>query len=87
MLTYKARVSGIKVVINEKSYTLKCSFLDDEPICTQEKYKGKSIKGGLEAYTVLKESVLEDVTPRQFENPTNLEEERSGSSESMQLVQ
>ncbi len=40
-----------------------------------------------EAYTVLKESVLEDVTPRQFENPTNLEEERSGSSESMQLVQ
>ena len=33
MLTYKAEFVGIKVITTEESYTSKCSFLDDEPVC------------------------------------------------------
>lgn len=47
MLTYKAELVGIKVVLTEESHTSKCSFLDMEPICHQEKYAGKRIKRGL----------------------------------------
>lgn len=47
MLTYKAELAGIKVVITSESYTSKCSFLDMEPICKHEKYKGRRIKRGL----------------------------------------
>ena len=32
MLTYKAQMVGIKVIITEESHTSKCSFLDDEAI-------------------------------------------------------
>jgi len=31
MLTYKAQLAGIKVVVQEEGYTSKCSFLDLEP--------------------------------------------------------
>jgi putative transposase len=47
MLTYKARLFGIKVIVCEESYTSKCSFLDNEPVCKQDQYKGKRIHRGL----------------------------------------
>lgn len=47
MLAYKAELAGIKVAITSESYTSKCSFLDREPICKHEKYKGRRIKRGL----------------------------------------
>ncbi|MBM3239396.1 IS200/IS605 family element transposase accessory protein TnpB [Candidatus Poribacteria bacterium] len=47
MLTYKARLVGIKVIETEESYTSKCSFLDLEPIQKQEVYLGKRIQRGL----------------------------------------
>jgi putative transposase len=47
MLTYKAELVGIKVVLTNESHTSKCSFLDDEPICHHEHYAGKRIKRGL----------------------------------------
>lgn len=47
MLTYKARLVGIQVVITEESYTSKCSFLDNEPIGKHVYYAGKRIKRGL----------------------------------------
>lgn len=47
MLTYKAELVGIQVVLQEESHTSKCSFLDDEPICHHERYAGKRIKRGL----------------------------------------
>ena len=47
MLTYKAELLGIKVVITEESHTSKCSFLDDEPICHQERYAGRRVQRGL----------------------------------------
>ncbi|MBO0784079.1 MAG: transposase, partial [Ktedonobacteraceae bacterium] len=36
MLSYKAQLVGIRVIITEESYTSKCSFLDNEPICKRE---------------------------------------------------
>jgi putative transposase len=47
MLTYKAELVGIRVVLTEESYTSKCSFLDWEPIGKQEVYQGKRVKRGL----------------------------------------
>ncbi|GHO51768.1 RNA-guided endonuclease InsQ/TnpB family protein [Ktedonobacter robiniae] len=47
MLTYKAEMVGIKVILQEESHTSKCSFLDLEPICHHERYMGKRIKRGL----------------------------------------
>lgn len=47
MLTYKAELVGIRVILTEESYTSKCSFLDREPIRKQETYAGKRIKRGL----------------------------------------
>jgi len=47
MLTYKAQMEGINVICREESYTSKCSFLDNEPICHHEQYVGKRIKRGL----------------------------------------
>ena len=47
MITYKARLEGIEVIIREESYTSKCSFLDNEEICKHEIYKGRRIKRGL----------------------------------------
>ena len=47
MLTYKAKLVGIKVIITEESYTSKCSFLDMESIEKHEQYAGKREKRGL----------------------------------------
>lgn len=47
MVTYKAQLEGIEVIVREESYTSKCSFLDNEEICKHEAYKGKRIKRGL----------------------------------------
>lgn len=47
MVTYKAKLEGIEVIVREESYTSKCSFLDNEEICKHETYKGKRIKRGL----------------------------------------
>lgn len=47
MLTYKAQLAGIKVIVTEESYTSKCSFLDNESISKHEKYQGQRIKRGL----------------------------------------
>ena len=47
MLTYKAGLVGIQVILQEESHTSKCSFLDNEPICHQAHYVGKRVKRGL----------------------------------------
>ena len=47
MLTYKAKLVGIHVIVTEESYTSKCSFLDNEPIGKHEHYMGKRMKRGL----------------------------------------
>ena len=47
LLTYKAKLVGIKVIVTEESYTSKCSFLDMEPIKKHEQYVGKRIKRGM----------------------------------------
>jgi putative transposase len=47
MVTYKAKLVGIRVILTEESYTSKCSFLDNEPIGKHEHYEGKRIKRGL----------------------------------------
>jgi len=46
-LKYKSELLGIEIQIQEESYTSKCSFLDNEKISKQVKYKGKRIKRGL----------------------------------------
>ena len=47
MLTYKAQLAGIQVVIQEESYTSKCSFLDGEHPHKREQYAGQRIARGL----------------------------------------
>lgn len=47
MLTYKAELRGLKVILTEESYTSKCSFLDDEALCHHATYAGKRVKRGL----------------------------------------
>jgi putative transposase len=47
MLSYKAKLVGIAVMVTEESYTSKCSFLDMEPIGKHEQYMGKRVKRGL----------------------------------------
>jgi len=47
MLTYKAALVGIVVIVTEESYTSKCSFLDLEPVEKRERYAGRRIKRGL----------------------------------------
>ena len=44
MLSYKCRLVGIKVEIQEESYTSKCSFLDNESIEKHSNYLWKRIK-------------------------------------------
>ncbi len=46
-LGYKGEEVGINVIINEESYTSKCSALDLEPIKKHEFYLGKRVKRGL----------------------------------------
>lgn len=47
MLTYKAKLVGIRVIPQEEAYTSKCSFLDLEPLRKQVAYLGRRIKRGL----------------------------------------
>lgn len=47
MLTYKAELVGIQVIMSEESYTSKCSFLDLEPIGKHETYAGTRVKRGV----------------------------------------
>ena len=47
MLTYKAQLAGIRVILQEESHTSKCSFLDLEPIKHHKKYLGSRMKRGL----------------------------------------
>lgn len=47
LLEYKCHIAGIELIMQEESYTSKCSFLDDEPICKHEEYIGKRTKRGL----------------------------------------
>jgi IS605 OrfB family transposase len=54
MLSYKAEMAGIKVILNEESYTSKASFIDNDPIPVYKKdskqsstFSGKRVKRGL----------------------------------------
>ncbi|OON98660.1 MAG: hypothetical protein ATN35_04125 [Epulopiscium sp. Nele67-Bin004] len=47
ILTYKCKIAGIKLILQEESYTSKCSFLDNEDINKHKTYKGKRITRGL----------------------------------------
>jgi putative transposase len=47
MLSYKAELVGIQVILTNESHTSKCSFLDDEPVQHHAQYAGKRIKRGL----------------------------------------
>lgn len=47
MLKYKCERAGIFYKEREESYTSKCSFLDMEPICKHESYKGRRKHRGL----------------------------------------
>lgn len=46
-LEYKGKLLGMDILIQDESYTSKCSFLDNEAIEKQVKYKGKRISRGL----------------------------------------
>ena len=47
MLEYKCKLNGINLILQEESYTSKCSFLDKEEVKKHEKYFGKRVKRGL----------------------------------------
>ena len=47
MINYKCKLHGINVILNEESYTSKCSFIDNEKLCKHEVYAGKRVKRGL----------------------------------------
>jgi putative transposase len=47
MLCYKAELEGIRVILQEESYSSKCSFLDLEEVRKHEKYLGRRVKRGL----------------------------------------
>lgn len=47
MLQYKGQLDGIRVMVQEESYTSKCSFLDSEEVRKHDVYKGKRVKRGL----------------------------------------
>ena len=47
LIKYKAEENGIEVILQEESYTSKCSFLDNESIEKHDKYLGKRIFRGL----------------------------------------
>ncbi len=46
-IKYKSELVGINVVLDNESFTSKCSFLDSEPIKRHEIYTGKRISRGL----------------------------------------
>jgi putative transposase len=47
MLTYKAQLARIDVILQEESYTSKCSFLDGEFPQKQRQYAGRRVQRGL----------------------------------------
>ena len=47
MIKYKADIVGLNVIVNEESYTSKCSFLDLESVERHDTYQGERIKRGL----------------------------------------
>jgi putative transposase len=47
MIRYKCKLYGLNIILNEESYTSKCSFLDLESINKHDVYKGLRIKRGL----------------------------------------
>jgi putative transposase len=47
MVTYKAQLVGIQVILTEESHTSKCSFLDEESVGHHDRYVGKRAKRGL----------------------------------------
>lgn len=47
MLSYKAQLAGLQVIITEESYTSKTSFLDLELVEKRQVYLGRRIKRGL----------------------------------------
>lgn len=47
MIQYKSENEGIKVIINEESYTSGCSFLDNENIGKESYNKSRRFKRGL----------------------------------------
>ncbi len=46
-ITYKCQMNGINVLLQEESYTSKCSFLDGELPKKHETYKGRRAKRGM----------------------------------------
>ncbi len=46
-IRYKSKLVGIDVILEEESYTSKCSFLDNESIQKHKNYVGKRISRGL----------------------------------------
>lgn len=46
-IKYKAKLQGVSVILQEESYTSKCSFIDNEQVGRHERYAGKRIKRGL----------------------------------------
>ena len=46
-LMYKCRLRGIRAVLQEESYTSKCSFLDNEPVEKHHIYRGRRVHRGL----------------------------------------
>lgn len=47
LLSYKAELVGIQVILTEESHTSKCSFLDNEMVERHDQYVGKRVKRGL----------------------------------------
>jgi putative transposase len=47
MLTYKAALVGIRVILTEENHTSKCSFLDAEAVEHHDRYAGRRVKRGL----------------------------------------
>ena len=47
MLVFKAEEVGIKLILQDESYTSRCSFLDKEPIEQHKSYLGMRISRGI----------------------------------------
>jgi putative transposase len=47
MLSYKAELVGIRVIVREEAHTSKCSFVDEEAIEHHERYAGRRVHRGL----------------------------------------
>jgi putative transposase len=47
MLSYKAEMVGMHVIVREEAHTSRCSFLDDEPIGHHKRYVGRRVQRGL----------------------------------------